>query len=66
MDGAALWTLLAEHGIHLEQFADKTGYSLAYTVQILTRATPFTDSAKFKAAKAFPKLAKVLMEKEAP
>jgi len=65
MDGAALWELLAKHGIHLERFADKTGYSLAYAVQILTGATPLTDSAKFRIAQAFPQMADALMDKEA-
>lgn len=63
MDGATLWVHLKENEIHLEQLAEKTGYSLAYLVQVVTRATPFSDKTKFRIAQAFPQLADALMEK---
>ena len=65
MDGATLWAQLAKHGIHLERLADKTGYSLAYLVQILTDVTPLTDSARFRIVQAFPQMANALIDKEA-
>ncbi len=64
MDGPTLWKQLAKHGIHLERLADKTGYSLAYMVQILTGATPLTAIAKFRIVQAFPQMADALMDKK--
>ena len=64
MDGTALWELLRERDIHLEQLAEKTSYSLAYLVQVVTGSTPLSDRAKFRIVKAFPELSVALMEKE--
>ena len=65
MDGPTLWKHLREGGIPLERLAEKTGYNLAYLLQIVSGYTPLTDSAKFKIVKACPQMADALMDKEA-
>jgi len=65
MDGIMLGGYLKEHKIALPELAEKTGYNLAYLLQIIRGHAPFTDSAKFKIIMAYPRLADALMEKEA-
>ena len=65
MDGATLGIQLEKHKITPVALAAKTGYNLAYVLQIIGGHVPFTDSAKFRIAQTFPALADALMEKEA-
>ncbi len=65
MDGATLRKHLYHHKITSVELAERTGYNLAYVLQIIGGHVPFTDSAKFRIARAFPMLAGALMEKEA-
>lgn len=64
MDGATFRKHLEDHKITPVELAKKTGYNLAYILQIRSGYVPFTDSAKFRIAQAFPQLALFLMEKE--
>ena len=65
MDGAIFRIHLERHKITPGALAEKTGYNLAYVLQIIGCHVPFTDSAKFRIAQAFPELADALMKKEA-
>ena len=61
MDGPTLWKHLHTGGIGLEQLAEKTGYNLAYLLQIVSGYAPLSDQAKFRIVKAYPELADALM-----
>ena len=65
MDGATFKRHPEKWKITPGALAEKTGYNLAYVLQIIGGHVPFTDSAKFRIAQAFPELSVALMEKEA-
>lgn len=66
MDGATFRKHLYDHKITTRELAEKTGYNRAYVLQILGGHVPFTDSAKFKIAQAFPMLADALLTPKCP